>query len=147
MSSESAERPPAIQNEDVKAKIRGSITRSVNAFNQSDVETILGAYAADAVVLPPHSPAVQGLLAIRQLFESLLATGYHNATLELDRIELWGDVALVVGRYSVQIPTKSGSFDVDRGKHVGHWRRTSGGQFRVTVSMWSSDRWRRPSDP
>jgi hypothetical protein len=69
------------------------------------------------------------------------------AALELDRIEDWGDVALGVGRYSLQIPTKSGSFDVDRGKHVGHWRRMSHGQFRVTISMWSSDRWHRPSDP
>jgi len=123
------------------------MTQFASAFNQGDVETILGSYAADAVVLPPRSPAVQGLLGIRQLFESLLAAGYCNSAVELERIEHSGDIALAVGRYSVQIPTKSGSFDLDRGKHVGHWRRTSDGQFRVTVSMWSSDRWHRPSDP
>jgi len=44
------------------------MTQSVSAFNQGDVETILDAYAADAVVLPPRSPAVQGLPSIRQLF-------------------------------------------------------------------------------
>ena len=147
MSSGSAERPPTIQNEDVKAKIRWSMTQSVNAFNQGDVETILGAYAADAVVLPPRSPAVKGLPDIRRLFESLLAAGYHNSAVELDRIEHWGSVALAIGSYNVQIPTKFASSDVDSGKYVGHWRRMPDGQFRVTLSMWNSDRWHSPTDP
>jgi len=146
MPSPSAERPP-IQNEDVKAKIRRSMTQFASAFNQGEVETILGSYAADAVVLPPRSPAVQGLLGIRQLFESFLAAGYCNSSVELERIEHSDDIALAVGRYSVQIPTKSASSDVDRGKYVGHWRRVPDGQFRVTLSMWYSDRWHRQSEP
>ncbi len=147
MSPASAERPPPFQNDDVKSKIRRSMTQSVSAFNRGDVETILGSYAADAIVLPPRGPAMQGLLGIRKLLESLLAAGYRSAAIELDRIEHWGDVALALGRYKVQIPAKSESFDVDRGKYVGHWRRMSDGQFRVTVSMWASDHWHRPSDP
>lgn len=54
----------------------------------------------------------------------------------LDQIEQWGDVALAIGRYTVQVPVKPGAFEVDRGKYVGHWRRMSDGQFRVTVSLW-----------
>jgi len=147
MSSPSAERPPPVQNENVKAKIRTNMTQFAIAFNRGDLETVLGSYAADAVVLPPRSPAVQGLPGIRQLFESLLAAGYCNSAVELERIEHSGDIALAVGRYSVQIPTKSASSDVDRGKYVGHWRRMSDGQFRVTLSMWYSDRWHRFSEP
>jgi hypothetical protein len=54
---------------------------------RGDVETILGSYAPDAVVLPPNSPAVQGLVAIRQFWEALLAAGYRNAGFELDEID------------------------------------------------------------
>ncbi|PYU54342.1 MAG: hypothetical protein DMG55_31820 [Acidobacteria bacterium] len=147
MSSPSAERAPPIQSEDVQAMICKSMAQSTSAFNRGDVETILVSYAADAVVLPPRSPAVQGLPAIRQLFESLLAAGYGNAAVELDRIEYWGNVALAIGRYTLQLSIKSASSDVDRGKYVGHWRRMPDGQFRVTLSMWNSDRWHRPSDP
>ena len=90
---------------------------------------------------------LQGLLGIRQLFESLLAAGYCNSAVELERIEHSGDIALAVGRYSVQIPTKLASSDIDHGKYVGHWRRMSDGQFRVRLSMWYSDRWHRPCEP
>jgi ketosteroid isomerase-like protein len=100
MSQASAARPQLIQNEDVRAEIRKSLTQSASAFNRGDVETILGSCAPDAVVLPPNSPAVQGIHAIRQLWESLLAAGYRNAAFELDEIELWGEVALAIGRYS-----------------------------------------------
>jgi len=95
----------------------------------------------------PLVSGLQGLLGIRQLFESLLAVGYCNFAVELERIEHSGDIALAVGRYSVQIPTKSASSDIDRCKYVGHWRRMSDGQFRVTLSMWYSDRWHRPCEP
>lgn len=145
MSQTTAARPPLIWNENVKAEIRRSLTQSASAFNRGDVDTILETYAPDAVVLPPNSPAVQGIHAIRQLWESLLAAGYRNAAFELDEIEHWGAVALAIGRYNVQVPTKPGTLDVDRGKYVGHWRRMPDSQFRVTVSMWYSDRWRHVS--
>jgi ketosteroid isomerase-like protein len=138
---------PLCQNEDVRAEIRKSLAQSASAFNRGDVETIVGSYAPDAVVLPPHSPAVQGIVAIRQLWESLLATGYRNAEFELDEIEHWGDVALAMGRYRVQIPNKANVTEEDRGKYVGHWRRMPDGQFRVTVSLWYSDRWHQPNHP
>src|SRR6267143_2685834 len=144
MSQVFAAQPSLTRNEVVRAEIRNSLTLSAGAFNQGDVETILGSYAPDAVVLPPNSPAVQGIVAIRQLWESLLAAGYRNAEFELDEIEHWGDVALAMGRYSVQIPNKSNVIEEDRGKYVGHWRRMPDGQFRVTVSLWYSDRWQRP---
>jgi ketosteroid isomerase-like protein len=147
MSRASVTRPPIIQNENVKAEIRRSLTQSASAFNRGDVETILEAYARDAVVLPPNSPAVQGIRAIRQLWEALLAAGYRDAAFELDEIENWGEVALAIGRYKVQVPTKTGTLEEDRGKYVGHWRRMPDGRFRVTVSMWYSDRWQRPSHP
>ena len=115
MSSPSAERPPPVQNENVKAKIRTNMTQFAIAFNRGDLETVLGSYAADAVVLPPRSPDVQGLPDIRQLFESLLAEGYCDSAVEVERIEHSGDIALAVGRYSVQISTKSASSDIDRG--------------------------------
>jgi hypothetical protein len=66
MSQASAARPPLIWNENVKAEIRRSLTQSASAFNRGDVDTILETYAPDAVVLPPNSPAVQGIDSIRQ---------------------------------------------------------------------------------
>ena len=145
MSQTSAALPPLIANEDVRGEIRKSLTQSASAFNRGDVETILGSYAPDAVVLPPNNPAVHGTAAIRQLWESLLAAGYQNAAFQLGEVECWGDAALAIGRYKVQIANKSGVIEEDRGKYVGHWRRMPDGQFRVTASMWYSDRWQRPS--
>jgi ketosteroid isomerase-like protein len=133
--------PSLIQDESIKAEIRSSIAQSASAFNRGDIEAILLAYAPDAVVLPPNNPAVRGLPGIRQLWKTLLAAGYCNAVFAVGQIEHWGDVAIAVGRYTVQVPVKPGTSEVDRGKFVGHWRRMEDGKFRVTASVWSSDRW------
>jgi len=60
----SVARPRIVQDEDIKAEIRKSLAQSASAFNCGDVETIHGYYAPGAVVLPPNSPAVQGMHAI-----------------------------------------------------------------------------------
>ena len=70
---------------------------------------------------------------------------WWNIAANPDEIQHRGDVALAIGPYSVQVPTKPGTLEVDRGKYVDHWRRMPDGQFRVTVSMWYSVRWRRVS--
>src|SRR6267378_6855791 len=114
MSQVFAVQPSLTRNEAVRAEIRNSLTQSASAFSRGDVETILGSYAPDAVVLPPNSPAVQGTVAIRQLWESLLAAGYRNAAFELDEIEYWGDVALAIGRYKVQTSNNAGAMEEDR---------------------------------
>jgi len=141
MTPKSATRPLLTEDESIKAEIRVSLAQSASAFKRGDIEAILRAYAPNAVVLPPNSPAIQGIPAIRQLWTSLLAAGYRNATLEFDEIQHWGDVALVIGRYAVEISSIPGTPEVDRGSYVGHWRRMADGQFRVTLSIWSSDRW------
>jgi hypothetical protein len=61
---------------------------------------------------------------------------WWNIAANPDEIQNWGDVALAIGPYELQVPTKASTLEVDRGKYVDHWRRISDGQFRVTVSMW-----------
>ena len=95
-------RPLLTEDERIKAEIRVSLAQSASAFKRGDVEAILRAYAPDAVVLPPNSPAVQGIPAIRQLWKSLVAAGYRNAAFQFEQIEHWGDVVLVIGRYTVE---------------------------------------------
>jgi ketosteroid isomerase-like protein len=135
--------PLLVRDENVKEELRRSLTQSGSAFNRGDVEALLQAYAPDAVVLPPDGHAVHGIVAIRQLWASLLLDGYCNAVFELDRIEHWGNVAITIGRYKVQIPVTHNTFEVDCGKYVGHWHRMPDGQFRVTLGIWHSDRWQR----
>ena len=92
-------RSSLVRDESVNAEVRRRMDESASALNRGDVETILRSYAPDAVLLPPNSPGVQGLMAIRQLWESFLASGFCNAALEFDQIEHWGDVAIAIGRY------------------------------------------------
>lgn len=133
--------PRSFVSYDDVTEIRNRLGEFTSAFNRGDVDVILQTYTPDAVVLPPDRPAVKGIAGIRQLWESLLATGYCNVAFELDRIECWGDVAIALGRYKVQILIKPGTFETDRGKCVCHWRRAADGQFRITSGVWYSDRW------
>jgi ketosteroid isomerase-like protein len=138
-------KPLLVRDENVKEEIRRSLAQSESASERGDIEALLQSYAPDAAVLPPNGHAVHGIVAIRQLWASLLLDGYCKAVFELDRIEHWGNVAITIGRYKVQIPVTSDTFEIDRGKYVSHWHRMPDGQFRVILSIWHSDGWHRLS--
>jgi hypothetical protein len=73
--------------------------------------------------------------ALASFWESLPAAGYRHAAFELDGIEHWEDVALATGRHNVQISTRHGTFEVNRGSYLGHWRHIRDGKIRVALSI------------
>ncbi len=125
--------------ETVETIIRKLTALFVSAVNNKDLETMVGLYAPDAVVLPPNNPAVEGTTAIRDLFKSMLDAGFSDIAAETTRIEHSGDLAVEVGRYTLQVPQKEGGKKEDRGKYAGTWRRQPNGEFRLVVDIWNSD--------
>ena len=60
----------------------------VRHVNAGDAAQLAACYAEDARILPPNHPLVSGRAEIRQFFESMLAAGVADFTLDTTHIEL-----------------------------------------------------------
>ena len=109
----------------------------VDAFNRRDVNTIVGLYADDAVLLLPDSPAAIGSAAIRELLTKQLLTEARHLRIDGKQVEYTGPLAVEIAAYTLS-PAAPHASSVEMGRIVTTWRRMPTGEFQITISVWSS---------
>src|SRR5688572_19214980 len=67
-------RAPEFTRADAEA-VRKLTAEFVTAFNNKDLDTVLGFYTDAAVFMPPNRPLIRGRDALRSFYQDLLAKG------------------------------------------------------------------------
>ena len=106
----------------------------MKGMETGDAAMIASAYAPDARVLPPGSPAVTGD-AIQEFWQGVLGMGITGGALKTVSLEERDDVAVEEGQYELRV----GADVVDIGKYVVVHRRQPDGQWRMDIDIWNSD--------
>jgi len=92
-------------------------------WNAGELDKVVAAYAADAVYLPPHHPAVHGRDSIREYLKAPLSHGVSDLAFDVTYIKQQGPVAWDVGTYRMNVPLDDGTRKEDHGKYLTVWRR------------------------
>lgn len=111
----------------------------MNAYNSGDADSVVALYTKDAVVMPPHAPAVSGQAAIRSFIVADIA-GAKDAGVRLVNgrgdARVCGDMGWHHGSYTVK--DKSGA-TVDSGSYMEAWQKVDG-KWLIARDIWNSDR-------
>ena len=92
-------------------------------------------YAADAIVLPPNRPAIQGHAAIVDYLRSFPTLTITPTTVDVQGV---GDLAYIYGKYHVEMETPAGPA-VDDGKYIEIWKRQADGGWKVVYDISNTD--------
>jgi uncharacterized protein (TIGR02246 family) len=111
-----------------EAAVRRLTQEWVLACNTRQLDELIELYAPDALVLRSNLPPIRGAMAVREFFYASLEAGLGEVALDPMRVEVLGDLAHEVGRYSALVPGSSGKRREERGKYL--W---------VFAECWSSD--------
>jgi ketosteroid isomerase-like protein len=130
--------PPATTGTAANA-IRDASAAFVASYNAGDGAAVVAHFEADAVVMPPGAPPVQGQAAIREFVAKGIAgahaTGITLALGATNDIGVAGDLAWHAGPYS--IVNKAGAV-IDTGKYLETWHK-SAGRWRIVRRIWNSN--------
>ena len=104
-----------------------------------DLDQVMSFYSPVAVEMQPGQPAIEGVAAIREWFESWVFTEGLTNTFEPDVIEVAasGDLAVDRGHWKEVMETPDGQH-VREGKYVVIWRKIDG-QWKVVVDIANSN--------
>jgi uncharacterized protein (TIGR02246 family) len=122
-----------------EAAVRRLTQEWVLACNTRQLDELLELYTPDALVLRSNLPLLRGAAAVREFFFSALESGLGEVALEPIRVEVVGDVAHEVGRYSALVPGTAGKRREERGKYLWVFAKQSGGEWKLVSECWSSD--------
>ena len=107
-------------------------------WNAGELDEVVAAYAADAVYLPPHHPAVHGRDSIREYLKAPLSHGVSDLAFDVTYIKQQGPVAWDVGTYRMNVPLNDGTRKEDHGKYLTVWSQV-GKKWLIAADAWSSD--------
>jgi len=127
------------------AKVNAISQIQVKAILAKDWTTMVAQYTDDAVLCPANEPAVKGRAAIRAWSEKFPPVS--AMTITLGKVEGVGDLAYVLGTYTMTIAPPGAPPVKDVGKFVEVRRRQADGKWLVAVDMFSSDLPAAPAAP
>ncbi len=122
-----------------EAAVRRLTQEWMLACNMRQLDELLELYSPDALVLRTNLPPIRGTMALREFFHGALEAGLGEVALDPIRVEVSGDLAHEVGRYSALVPGTVGKRREDRGKYLWVFARQSSGDWKLVSECWSSD--------
>jgi ketosteroid isomerase-like protein len=122
---------------DVPSLLRNLDQDFVTAFNTGNYDQAGALFVQDGAFMVPHYEPAYGPKPVERLLHQLGDAGYEDLRLETSRVEISGDLAMEMGRYTVAIRQPDGTILADRGKYVKAWRRL--GAWLILADCWSSN--------
>jgi ketosteroid isomerase-like protein len=96
-------------------------------------------YAADAVLMPPNHPIVEGPAAIQGFLQGMIDAGLTSFKLETTSVAASGDLACGQGRYALSLSPAGAAPMHDEGKYIVVYRRQPNGSWRAVSDIFNSD--------
>ena len=107
-----------------------------DAFNRGDAAGCAAFFTEDVALLPPNQPMTRGREAFEESYRARMnqdSGGTHSNALVEYGVD--GDLAYEIGTFAV-----SGTNPPEQGKFVNILKRQSDGTWKVSVSIFNSDR-------
>lgn len=128
--------PDGLPEADLSA-IQAASDEWVATYNDNDWDALAKQFDADAIMMPPNSPAVVGRDAI-SAWEAEYETGFQIA-FDVQQIEVEGNLAYIRGRSCVFIPLEGGGYGVDVGKYLEIRKKDENGEWLIVTDIFNSD--------
>ena len=122
-----------------EAAVRRLTQEWVLACNTRQLEELIELYSTDALVLRSNLPPIRGAASVREFFFASLEAGLGEVALDPVRVEISGDLAHEVGRYTALVPGTAGKRREERGKYLWVFERQSEGEWKLVSECWCSD--------
>src|SRR5271169_997286 len=123
----------------LKNEVEGLIAQFGKDFGNQDSASVANFYAADAKLLPPGSPLVEGRDAIRTFVDGMFAAGCRSLDLKTADVIDAGDCAIEVGSFVMGIEPPGADSIQEIGKYVAIYRRQPDGSLKLIVDTFNSD--------
>ena len=106
----------------------------LSAFSRGDAAGLAATYTSNGQALPTNSDIIEGRTALQGFWEAVLDMGIKSATLETVELDIQGNTAIEIGKYTMQ---GEGGQILDAGKYLVVWKQ-EGGQWKWHRDIWNS---------
>lgn len=116
--------------------IKAAVDEWNNGLDGGEIERMIATCDRKAVTVNNRQPVTVGIQAIRDKYVPRIAAADIKSGFDYEHIELYGDVAIVVGHFTGEMKNKiSGEVRTAEGRLVLVYRRIEDGSWRMVLDM------------
>ena len=123
--------------EKIRAAIEANNEKFMAALSDGDAAAVAALYTAEARLLPPNAEMMKGVQAVQAFWRGGMDMGIKGATLETVEVQVGGDIACEVGKYTMIIQPTADQTITDKGKYVILWKNENG-SWKLDVDIWNT---------
>ncbi len=121
----------------VRAALSQAEQTWVKLYNARDAVGLAKRYVEDGMRLPPDASRHQGRAAIQAHLQQEFDAGLTNNTSRPTAMGSDGNLAWLVGDFSVDYPTEGGKMATATGNYVVVYRKEADGVWRLVLETWN----------
>jgi len=125
--------PPDTSAADAES-IRAASSQFADRFNSHDMAALASAYSIDARLIPPNFEIIVGRENIQAWFEQADA----NLQLTITDLQVSGDMAYVLGDYTISSQPGEGEGWNDTGNYLEIWKKVNG-TWMFDLDIWNTN--------
>lgn len=119
----------------VESHLRDLTQDFAMSFNTGNFDQAAALFTTDGVLMTSCLESAQGRKQVEGSLRQLADFGYSDLRMETMRVEQSSDMAMELGRFTVQLRKGDGTSVPERGNYVKVWRRL--GAWLVLADCWS----------
>lgn len=132
---------PAAAQDDLMQEVTALGDKLEKALVENDTDFLFGMYAEDAISLPNFEARVEGIEALKQHHEKMVASGMEILAFESTPTEVWaaGDQVIEIGKFEIELNVPDMPEPVeDRGNYLTVYERDDEGKLKIKAEIWNT---------
>jgi uncharacterized protein (TIGR02246 family) len=119
---------------EIRNAIAAANQKFLSAFSRGDAAGLAATYTSNGQALPTNSDIIEGRTALQGFWQVVLDMGFKAATLDTVELDIQGDSAIEIGKYTLQ---GEGGQVLDAGKYLVVWKQEDG-QWKWHRDIWNT---------
>ena len=112
----------------------------LDGLDSGDLERMVKTCDPEVVICNENRPTTVGIQAVRDKYAPRIAAGTFKSGFDIDHFKVYGDLALIVGRFSVAFKDRAtGRKSGGRGRLVLNYRRHPDGSWKMLLDIDNND--------
>jgi ketosteroid isomerase-like protein len=129
----------AIAGSEAKVQVAQTRDNWLAAFKSKNVDQTISFYTSDAAFLQPSGERIEGIDAIRELYQKVVATYDSDLVLKSRSLEVSAGLAYDSGEYEEVLTTRATAQKQKmRGQYVMIFRLSSDGHWKIVEHVWTA---------
>jgi ketosteroid isomerase-like protein len=132
--------PAPVDTKAIETTVKNADALCSKAAAAHDLTTLLSYYADDAVSLPANEELLTNHPEMQKSWIARLAPGVSLSwtPMYVDAAKS-GDLAYILGSYTMTTKAAKSSPATDRGKYLTVWKKQVDGSWKIEADTWNSD--------